>query len=322
MRISFLLAVVVLTAASAAQAAYFNLDDFAILSTGNVTLGDQFTIPGGAHVGALGSVTGGDQQSIVGALVSGVAVGSAINVGNIAHSFGACVSAGGTIDPDCAPADATGTDPLLTTLSNAITEAGTLAGLLSGLPADYSLGNVNDVNGATLAFNNVGALTGLVVFNIGDYVGAGNNTWSVTANGADTVVVQADSLTLTNYGFHVTLNDIAPQNVFFHLSGSMSLIGNLGLSGIWVGDSTCVAGGPAGQFDQGFNGALYCADDIVLGRIQSPAFTHVALNASDLPGGVVDPGGLGEVPEPSTYILLGTGLAALGLVRRFRRARG
>lgn len=295
--------------------AYATLADFAVLSTTGDIIGNRnnFDVNSGSgagHVGAGVRIHLGGSGDVAGSLIAGQSnpANNGITVGNNATIHGACVTAGGTIvlggGTTCVGGqDTDGVNLLLTDLVSAITEALGLNAELTALTSTQTLGVLNTANNVTTNLNLVAGL------NVIDYtsmsLGAGNTVQINSTGATDTAVVRiAGALTTGNNMNIVLTGGITEDRVIFQLGGNIALGG----SGQYRANFLALSGSCTQGNGNTIFGNLICSGNIDPGG--STIFQNLAFD-----------GDLVVIPEPGTYIMLATGLAAIGLYgRRSRRS--
>jgi choice-of-anchor A domain-containing protein len=195
-------------------------------------LSDGFTSTGSAKVG--GDVGGQmvqltDNAGVKGSVIGRRSFGVAIDLGDNAKVSGKCVTGGGTISIVTAhPAkcsggkDTSGSDPVVTTYDNAITDANSLISALDGLTPTMSLSEIDVASGAkvTMSFpagTNVVALTGRMLIESGSKL-------TIKAPAGASVIFQIGTLFTTQSSAKIVLSGgIKPGRVAYLLDGDVTL---------------------------------------------------------------------------------------------------
>jgi hypothetical protein len=173
-----------------------NAQLFGLLADSTIQLARSSTVsfvsqsPTPPEVGADMANIAGPTSQLGGDLIISAATGQAISLGAHDTVVGNCVTGGGGIvtgaGTTCASIDTGGTSGLLTTLSNAQSEASTYATYLAGLTTTRSLGNITLAKGKSMT---VKLVAGVNVVAIGNITTAGNNTITLSAPKNAVVVV-------------------------------------------------------------------------------------------------------------------------------------
>jgi hypothetical protein len=212
-----------------------NAQLFGILANGSVILARDTTISAvqqsgtAPKVGAATETIGGPASYLMGDLVASATSGQAILVSTYEKVNGQCVTAGGSVVTTtrriCGSIDTTGSNPLLTTLSNAQSEAEAYASHLAGLAPTKTLGDIKLEKFRNLTIR-LGA--GVSVVSIGNITTGGANIINVFApSGAVVVFNISGTMDLgSETRVIVGANGFNPENVIWNVQSANPAFGD------------------------------------------------------------------------------------------------
>jgi hypothetical protein len=209
-----------------------------------------------------------DNASVHGNVIASAPSGVALNLGDDAHVTGKCVTGGGAIsiistDPaKCVGGQSTtGSDPLLTELSTALTDASTLAAALSALTPTMSLPEIDllPCTKMTMVFpagTSVVAISGRMLIEP-------KSKLTVKASAGSSVIFLVGTLFSTTFGAKVALaGGIKANNVAYVVDDDVTLGTNASVMGtILATASNCML-----DDSSKLKGALLCGTSVTFGN--------------------------------------------------------
>ena len=293
-----------------------NADINNIDSGGNVTLGTDSTVAG--YIKAAGKVTLGNNTDVLGNVDAGAAAGVAVQlgtngsiVGTVTHKVGTTVTFPGssTIGPDVIGVPATPTAYVPTVLPTPTTFGPVVGGNVgTGVNGvNYGAVGPGSYNAFDFGTNSIVNLSaGTYLFNTWD-IGNGS-TLNLDLSGGD-ILLFFTGLVDIGTNLNVNLAGGDASDVYAETKSNWGM----GNGGEWFG--TIFGSGATSDITYGTNtsltGALYATRNLVVGN-----GGELNLLAADYL--TPSTAGPSATPEPSSILLLATGLFGLGLALRRR----
>jgi len=227
---------------------------FGVLADDEINLAHSSTVsfihqsPEAPEVGADTANIAGPSSQIGGDLITSSATGSPLSLGDHDTVIGACVTGGESIvlgtGATCGSTDTGGTNPLLTTLASAQTEAESYAGYLAGLTTTTTLGNITLKKSQSLT---VKLGKGINVVAIGNLTTAGSNTITLSGPASAVAVVNVSGTLSLGASTQITIaGGLSAHNLIWNIESANPAFGaSVGLSGtlLNVASSTTVTFG-------------------------------------------------------------------------------
>ena len=212
-----------------------NAQLFGLLANGSIILARDTTISkvhqfGTApKVGAATETIGGPASYLMGDLVASTTSGQAILISTYEKVDGQCVTAGGSVETAtrriCGSIDTTGSNPLLTTLSNAQSEAEAYASHLAALAPTKTLGDVKLEKFRSLTIR---LDSGVSVVSIGNITTGGANVINVFAPSGAVVVFNVSGTMHLGSETQVIVgaNGFNPEDVIWNVQSANPTFGD------------------------------------------------------------------------------------------------
>ena len=192
---------------------------FGLLASGSITLARSSTVsfvnqsPAAPNVGAYSAGIAGPTSYLTGDLITAATTGTAITLANHDSVIGGCITGGGSVSlgvgAACGSTDISGTKSLLTTLTDAQSEAASYASYLAGLATTTNLGNITLKKYQSMTVK-LGA--GVNVVAIGNITTAGSNTITLSAPKSAVAVINVSGAL-----------DLGPATQVFTNSGGLNV---------------------------------------------------------------------------------------------------